>query len=50
MRTDWILFTLLGLLWLAAGGIHLRLPRRQDNRGQGSGVMDQDSEAIISDF
>jgi hypothetical protein len=29
MRTDWILFTLLGLLWLGAGGIHLKLPRRQ---------------------
>ncbi|GEM_PF-3207550 len=32
MRTDWILFTLLGLLWLGAGGIHLRLPRRQKDQ------------------
>lgn len=30
MRTDWILFMLLGLLWLGAGGIHLRLPRRRE--------------------
>jgi hypothetical protein len=29
MRTDWILITLLSLLWLGAGGIHLKLPRQQ---------------------
>ncbi len=30
MRTDWILFMLLGLLWVGAGGICLRSPRRPE--------------------
>jgi hypothetical protein len=34
MRTDWILFTLLALLWLGAGGIRLRLPGRTENSGE----------------
>jgi hypothetical protein len=35
MRSDWILFAILGLLWLGAGGIHLKLPSRL-RRGSGS--------------
>jgi hypothetical protein len=35
MRSDWILFAILGLLWLGAGGIHLKLPSRL-RRGNGS--------------
>ncbi len=30
MRTDWILFAILSLLWLGAGGIRLRSPRRTE--------------------
>jgi hypothetical protein len=30
MRPDWILFILLALLWLGAGGVRLRMPARGD--------------------
>ena len=40
MRTDWILFALLGILWLAAGGIPWPVLTR-GGRGQGTRSKDE---------